>query len=246
MDHLVATAGELAELINLHNADRMDIVTNIFKAPAVRDLAVDIPMRPDAGIRYYLTLRDKAKNHNQEALTSQSLEVRQGCTKVRRFVQVLSGEAQPSEEGYLVSGDALSALQDLKDFDPAEEIGRAVCIWVELNYLLLNKPQSVRTWKQIANKEQRSILRADAKSPKKIYIRMRKLPPLTDKETWNEIKVTDSLGEYTRHCEAWGVRGHYRHYKSGRVVYIAPYCKGENRNNYKGREFELLREINNV
>lgn len=32
--------------------------------------------------------------------------------------------------------------------------------------------------------------------------------------------------KYKRHCEAWGVRGHYRHYKNGKVVYIAPHMKG--------------------
>lgn len=33
--------------------------------------------------------------------------------------------------------------------------------------------------------------------------------------------------KYTRHCEAWGVRGHYRHYKNGKVVFIKPYTKGK-------------------
>ena len=31
-------------------------------------------------------------------------------------------------------------------------------------------------------------------------------------------------------CELWSVRGHYRHYKSGKVSYIAPYQKGKRRN----------------
>lgn len=35
--------------------------------------------------------------------------------------------------------------------------------------------------------------------------------------------------QFTRHCEAWSVRGHYRHYKSGKVVYIKPYTKGKGR-----------------
>lgn len=33
--------------------------------------------------------------------------------------------------------------------------------------------------------------------------------------------------KYNRYCEAWGVRGHYRHYKNGRTVYIKPYKKGK-------------------
>ena len=32
-------------------------------------------------------------------------------------------------------------------------------------------------------------------------------------------------------CECWEVRGHYRHYRSGKVVFINPYQKGKQRNN---------------
>lgn len=27
-------------------------------------------------------------------------------------------------------------------------------------------------------------------------------------------------------CEAWNVRGHYRHYKTGKIIYVKPYIKG--------------------
>lgn len=30
-------------------------------------------------------------------------------------------------------------------------------------------------------------------------------------------------------CECWGVRGHYRHYKSGKVVFVKEYKKGKDR-----------------
>lgn len=33
--------------------------------------------------------------------------------------------------------------------------------------------------------------------------------------------------KYERHTDSWGVRGHYRTYKSGRVVWVRPYTKGE-------------------
>ena len=33
---------------------------------------------------------------------------------------------------------------------------------------------------------------------------------------------------YERHTESWGVRGHYRTYKSGKTVWVRPYTKGEN------------------
>lgn len=34
---------------------------------------------------------------------------------------------------------------------------------------------------------------------------------------------------HTITCELWGVKGHYRRYKSGKTVYIAPYTKGRNK-----------------
>lgn len=38
-----------------------------------------------------------------------------------------------------------------------------------------------------------------------------------------------STRKYQRHCEAWGVRGHYRHYKSGKVIFIRSHIKGKGR-----------------
>lgn len=50
--------------------------------------------------------------------------------------------------------------------------------------------------------------------------------------------LTDCVRKYAKHvnhcnhvitCEHWEVRGHYRHYKSGKVVYVKPFEKGKNR-----------------
>ena len=43
-----------------------------------------------------------------------------------------------------------------------------------------------------------------------------------------------------RKCPAWGVRGHYRHCKSGKVVYVKPHVKGKNKELYKGREYSFV------
>jgi len=45
--------------------------------------------------------------------------------------------------------------------------------------------------------------------------------------------------KYKRHCEAWGVRGHYRHYKSGKIVYVRPHTKGSGRKKTTVYKFEL-------
>lgn len=50
--------------------------------------------------------------------------------------------------------------------------------------------------------------------------------------------LTDCVRKYAKHinhckhvftCEHWEVRGHYRHYKSGKVVYVKPFEKGKNK-----------------
>lgn len=48
----------------------------------------------------------------------------------------------------------------------------------------------------------------------------------------------DSIRQYTRHIEAWGVRGHYRKYKNGKVVFIQPYVKGKGKR--KDTEYQLV------
>lgn len=44
--------------------------------------------------------------------------------------------------------------------------------------------------------------------------------------------------KYMRHCEAWNVRGHYRHYKSGKVIYVKPHAKGNGKQKTTVYKFE--------
>ena len=40
---------------------------------------------------------------------------------------------------------------------------------------------------------------------------------------------SEETREFIRRCEAWHVRGHYRHLKNGKVVYVRPHMKGTGR-----------------
>ncbi|MBQ8054894.1 MAG: hypothetical protein IJ198_14000 [Lachnospiraceae bacterium] len=60
---------------------------------------------------------------------------------------------------------------------------------------------------------------------------------ITESEVREHFRRTAAI--HTWHCPAWGVRGHYRHYKTGRVSYIKPYVKGKNKDAYAGREYTL-------
>ena len=59
----------------------------------------------------------------------------------------------------------------------------------------------------------------------------------TLKKNW-ETKVERKKAEFR--CLAWGVRGHFRHYKSGKVVFIAPFVKGKEKDKYKGKDYVLF------
>ena len=73
-------------------------------------------------------------------------------------------------------------------------------------------------------------------------------------EKTNKVKIVkyidinsedvDRLLEHSKReitCPAWGVVGHYRTYKSGKKIWIAPYKKGKYRDNpdmYKPKDYE--------
>lgn len=56
-----------------------------------------------------------------------------------------------------------------------------------------------------------------------------------------ERKKVASKGKHDMKCECWGVRGHFRHYKSGKTVWVESYEKGSKRNTGKdgGRKYKL-------
>lgn len=43
-----------------------------------------------------------------------------------------------------------------------------------------------------------------------------------------------------RVAECWSVRGHYRHYKSGKVVYIKPFEKGTNKGKIVPKKYDIV------
>ena len=243
MDHLVTTAAEICQLINLENVATVAEVETIFNAPAVRDLVIDVLLYPSEFLRYRLTWKEKVKNSAPDSLTSNALIT---CHEVHRrgfSFWAMSGQVQPAADGLIVSGNVRQSIKDHCRINCEKEIGKMATAWLEFNYLLLHKPKGVRTWQRPADADQRAILVAGKSAPKKIYVRMRKLPPITDTEKWAELRPASSgppSGEFIRHCPAWGVRGHYRHYKDGRCVYVRPCVKGPDRSQYCGREYELL------
>lgn len=71
--------------------------------------------------------------------------------------------------------------------------------------------------------ERRSIQKKRSGSGKRSNKRM-----LTVRKYFIDEEILSELPrKYERHTDGWGVRGHYRHYKSGKTVWVRPYTKGE-------------------
>ena len=74
-------------------------------------------------------------------------------------------------------------------------------------------------------------------SKKKPVVRLYKCYTL--KKDWESAPRLKKPIKYT--CPAWGVRGHIRHLKDGREVYVRPCVKGKDRSKYVGKEYKLLK-----
>ena len=57
--------------------------------------------------------------------------------------------------------------------------------------------------------------------------------------------VKSEVANRQMNCEAWGVRGHYRHYKNGRAIFIKQHLKGKHKENYTGKEYVLFEKKGN-
>lgn len=122
---------------------------------------------------------------------------------------------------------------------------RYVDIGYEVSVLVM------RSMIYIMNTPRNRILKGKAESNRNFKNNEKK----TDNAKQNKIYLLDEIVDYVNenglminpnskrkiNCDCWGVRGHYRHYKSGKVVFIKEYKKGKNRENKepKGKEYIL-------
>ena len=107
-------------------------------------------------------------------------------------------------------------------------------MFMTLNYFLLHYGELAFQVKEITCKKP-SKKKVNSATDKDRKVRL--IKAYTLKRGWKN-KVERKKAEIK--CLAWGVRGHYRHYKNGRTIYIAPFVKGKEREKYTGKEYILL------
>ena len=118
------------------------------------------------------------------------------------------------------------------------EIGEFLILYAGINKLLLsNQGKRYQPGQQLSKASKLAVTRS---LPNNVVLRPVSLDinGYSDDLRKQSDGVTGIVKEW--HCAAWGVRGHYRHYKSGKVVFINSYTKGKLRNQgVPGREYDL-------
>lgn len=87
------------------------------------------------------------------------------------------------------------------------------------------KPKSVTAQKE--NKPKKELNHYD----KKIYL-FDELIEYVNENGLNQTKHTGNV----KQCPCWSVRGHWRHYKSGKVIFVKDYKKGKDRANTEPKD----------
>ena len=109
-----------------------------------------------------------------------------------------------------------------------------------LVYLFLYNNHFMLNYKDVATDVEEKICHNRSEGGKKhkhhgrSSVRMFK--QYTLKKGW-KTKVNRKKAEI--HCLAWGVRGHFRHYKNGKVIFVNAYVKGKERDKYAGKDYIL-------
>lgn len=106
-----------------------------------------------------------------------------------------------------------------------------VTLW--LNYLMLHPEQKeVHRKKKSSHNSEHNFY-----SNKEHIVRLNGVSIKTDSPT---VASKIRSKKIVRVAECWSVRGHYRHYKSGKVVYIKPFEKGANKGKIVPKKYDIV------
>lgn len=122
---------------------------------------------------------------------------------------------------------------DKKYLDIGFEISELV---IRCMIYIMNTPREViEKQKQKINKKSENKKQANNATQNKIYL----LDDIVNFVNKNNLTIKSTSGCKKITCDCWGVRGHYRHYKSGKVIFIKEYKKGKERENKepKGKRY---------
>lgn len=231
-DWMSLTVAGFNELLIAARTLNSGIVRSIIRQPAIRKLNLELCFSDgDREICAIEILPDEGEDITVTRVMLRLFTVK-GNTAIFEFASLLSLD---DDEFTLKGGFAPGRRQDQ---DGAEKYTfRNLFVFCLIQYVMLHGAEKVSF-----HKEYRKALKpARASQLVAPYTLPGKVRVLDISATTDEIReyVRRENAIHTWHCPAWGVRGHYRHYKTGKVSYVKPYVKGKHKAAYKGREYAL-------
>lgn len=105
----------------------------------------------------------------------------------------------------------------------------------EIQHLMVNSPMNYfECEEKVAKRTNVKKKSKHSKGKSKVYL----YKSYTLIRDWEQKIKLNSKHQIVCHC--WTVRGHYRHYKSGKVVFVQSYEKGKKRNESLPKEYVIL------
>lgn len=256
-----------SELLGLRNVNRAGDITELMEAPAARDILMEVPSRspdprlPNLTLQYHFEivpdtgrtgLDDRERLTPFDAVCSFSARGEyKGITARKPF---LTAYIAPMADMMAMNIDVVPEYAESTLYNRDRDlgsIGRAFEAFMELNWLIMHQPSAIKESRVPAGENLLQVMakssrKKAAKGRTKVYLRMLTVPPEKSPD-WETLKAKTPEAVQSRAvreitCPVWTVRGHMRHYKSGKTVYVAPYRKGKERDSasaVSGKEYVL-------
>lgn len=106
-----------------------------------------------------------------------------------------------------------------------------MCILAYVHYIMTAKREKVTKAKGNQNQKVNKQKNKQRQHDKKVYL----LDEIIEYVNGNGLTISKN-GTHKINCPCWSVRGHYRHYKSGKVIFVKEYTKGKDRENTKPKD----------
>lgn len=163
----------------------------------------------------------------------------------KRIVEVYTYSSNDYSFDYIVTvklNESIGGFKDIKIIDTSRaikfknisekiafnkeiknSIGVFICALMYMSYLLENQETIIKT----SSKRNSSTEKTNSKTNYKKSIKVISKDKIIYKIITNNSSVTKDIRHFQRHIDSWNVRGHVRHYKSGKTIWIEPYQKGK-------------------
>lgn len=206
----------------------------VMERPALKDLVIEITYN---GRKMYLGVYHIVKNPPEyfkckhECISKVYLILTLFQYDNNEYVKISSGCCGMTANGGL-SVDYDYQKQSVKKESVEHLWNDMYNTYISINLAMLDT-SSQKYIEKTRTMKLKPLSQINSKAPGKVRLNVFKV------KEYIAHKVATKHVEKVWNCPAWGVRGHYRKCKSGKTVYVKPYVKGQHKEEYKGRIYEL-------